>query len=59
MATVDTIPALRRRIQSELDLGASMREALQGYREAGGKIRTDDFATLWRDEQRKREKAPA
>lgn len=30
-----------------------MRTALRAYRGAGGEIRTDDFATLWRDEERK------
>lgn len=53
MASIETIPALRRYIQAQLAAGVSMRTALQAFRGAGGEIRTDDFATIWRDEERK------
>lgn len=55
MATTDQIPALRRYIRGALDDGQSLRVALLAYRGAGGAIRTEDFAAIWRDEQRKRE----
>lgn len=53
MASIETIPALRRYIATQLAAGVSMRVALAAYRGAGGAIRTDDFATIWRDEERK------
>lgn len=57
MESVTTIPALRRYIGAAADAGHSLRVALAAYRAAGGQIRTEDFAAIWRDEQRKRERA--
>jgi len=56
MSTVETIPALRKAIVAFQRNGYTMRGSLLVYRGAGGRIRTEDFAAIWRDEQRKRER---
>lgn len=56
METIKTIPALRRFMRAALDEGLSMRMALLAHRGGGGRVRTEDFAALWRDEVRKRER---
>lgn len=53
------MPALRRYIRVQLEGGSSMRAALLAFRGAGGEVRTEDFAALWRDEQRKQAGAAA
>lgn len=59
MATIETIPAVRRLIVELQARGVSLRSALDAYRADGGRMRTEDFSTLWRDEQRKRERSAA
>lgn len=59
MEATDTLAKLRRTIAAALDEGLSMRTALDAYRAFGGAIRTEDFAAIWRDEQRKRESSAA
>lgn len=47
------IPQIRLLIRAALAEERSQRQALAGVRELGSLIRTEDFAALWRDEQRK------
>jgi hypothetical protein len=51
----ETIPQVRAYIVEQQSLRMSMRVALSRARADGLRIRTDDFATLWRDERRKRD----
>lgn len=53
MATIETIPAVRRIVRDCQARGVSLRAALAAYRAEGGRMRTEDFSTLWRDEARK------
>ena len=54
MSAIESIPKVREVIRAEQSAAASMRAAMQRYRQGGGQLRTEDFAALWRDEQRKR-----
>lgn len=57
VATIETIPEVRRYIAAAQRMGLSLRVSLKAYRKEGGRIRTEDFSTLWRDEKRKAERA--
>lgn len=59
MGIDETIPKVRARIAADQAEGFSMRESLAIYRGEGGRMRTDDYATLWRDEQRKAKRRAA
>jgi len=54
---VEHITHVRGHIRDAQSLGKSMRAAMDAWRNAGGRIRTDDFALLWRDEKRKLERS--
>lgn len=56
MSAIESIPKVREVIRAEQSAGASMRAAMHRYRQGGGQLRTEDFAALWRDEQRKAER---
>ena len=49
----ETLPVIRIGIQNDLAAGLSLRQSLRYFRERGGKLRTEDYAALWRDERRK------
>lgn len=59
MELKETLPVVRTMIRAHLDAGYSLRRSLGAFRLEGGRLRTEDYAALWRDEVRKRAKAAA
>ena len=57
MADLATIPRLCTFVRVCLADGLTVRAALHHWRKLGNRVRTEDFAMIYRDEQRKRKRA--